>query len=73
MVNTALIPLLSLPVLRLKLDALPLCVPGSIFTHKATNSEINSKPVFNTMYLITKLIRRPRGLNSGKGHHATGR
>jgi hypothetical protein len=39
---------LSHPVLRLKLTALPLCVPGSSFTHKATNSEINSKPVFIT-------------------------
>jgi hypothetical protein len=64
---------LSHPVLRPKLDALPFCVPGSSFTHKATNSEINSKPLFNTMYLITKLITRPRGLNSGKGHHAIGR
>jgi hypothetical protein len=65
--------LLSHPVLRPKLDALPLCVPGLSFTHKVTNSEINSKPVFNTMYLITKLITRPRGLNSGKGHLVTGR
>jgi hypothetical protein len=60
---------LSHPVLRLKLNALPLCVPESSFTHKATNSEINSKPVFITTQLITK----PRGLNGGKGHHATGR
>jgi hypothetical protein len=65
--------LLSHPVLRPKLDALPLCVPGLSFTHKVTNSEINSKPGFNTMYLITKLITRPRGLNIGKGHHAIGR
>jgi hypothetical protein len=63
----------SHPVLRPKLNALHLCVPGSSFTHKVINSEINSKPVFNTTYLITKLITRPRGLNSGKGHHATGR
>jgi hypothetical protein len=34
-----------------------------------TNSEINSRPVFNTTYLIT----RPRGLNSGKGYHARGK
>jgi hypothetical protein len=60
---------MSHPVLRLKLNVLPLCVPGSSFTHKATNSEINSKPVFITTYLVT----RPRGLNSGKGHHAIGR
>jgi hypothetical protein len=39
---------LSHLVLRLKLNAIPLCVPGSNFTHKATNSEINSKPVFIT-------------------------
>jgi hypothetical protein len=64
---------LSHLVLRPKLDALSLCVLGSSFTHKVTNSEINSKPVFNTMYLITKLITRPRGLNSGKGHLITGR
>jgi hypothetical protein len=36
----------SHPVLRLKLNALPLCVPGSSFTHKAINSEINSNLVF---------------------------
>jgi hypothetical protein len=64
---------LSHPVLRPKLDALSLCVLGSSFTHKVINSEINSKLVFNTMYLITKLITRPRGLNSGKGHLITGR
>jgi hypothetical protein len=39
---------LSHPVLRLKLDALNSCVPGSSFTHKATSSEINSKKVFIT-------------------------
>jgi hypothetical protein len=33
---------LSYPILRPKLNALPLFVPGSSFTHKATNSKIKS-------------------------------
>jgi hypothetical protein len=48
LVELLLIGWMSHLVLRLKLNALPLCVPGSSFTHKATNSEINGKPVFIT-------------------------
>jgi hypothetical protein len=29
------------PSFKSKIECIPLCVPGSIFTHKATNSEIN--------------------------------
>jgi hypothetical protein len=34
--------MVSHPVSRPKMNALPLCVPGSSFTYKVTNSEINS-------------------------------
>jgi hypothetical protein len=30
------------PSFKAKTECIPLCVPGSIFTHKVTNSEINS-------------------------------
>jgi hypothetical protein len=30
------------PSFKVKTECIPLCVLGSIFTHKATNSEINS-------------------------------
>jgi hypothetical protein len=32
------------PSFKAKTERIPLCVPGSIFTHKAINSEINSIP-----------------------------
>jgi hypothetical protein len=30
------------PSFKVKYECIPLCVPGLIFTHKATNSEISS-------------------------------
>jgi hypothetical protein len=30
------------PCFKVKTECIPLCVSGSIFTHKTTNSEINS-------------------------------
>jgi hypothetical protein len=37
------------PNFKAKTEYIPLCVPGSIFTHKATNSEINS--ITNVYYI----------------------
>jgi hypothetical protein len=48
---------------KAKTKCIPLCVPGSSFTHKVTNSEIIGK----TSVFITS----PKGLSSGKEHHHT--
>jgi hypothetical protein len=73
-VNMTLIPLLSHPVLRPKLNAFPLCVSGSCFTQKPTNSEINSiTSVYYIESYYKSLLQVQKGLNSGKGHNATGR
>jgi hypothetical protein len=40
--NTALITTFVTPSFKVKTECIPLCVPGSIFTHKVTNSKINS-------------------------------
>jgi hypothetical protein len=40
-VNTALINTSVTPSFKAKTECIPLCVSGSSFTHKATNSEIN--------------------------------
>jgi hypothetical protein len=37
------------PRFKAKTKCIPLCVPGSIFTHKATNSELNS--ITNVYYI----------------------
>jgi hypothetical protein len=42
MINTTLTPLLSHLVFKAITECILLCVSGSIFTHKSTNSEINS-------------------------------
>jgi hypothetical protein len=39
------------PNFKVKTECIPLCVPGSIFTHKATNSEINS--ITNVYYNLS--------------------
>jgi hypothetical protein len=39
------------PSFKVKTECIPLCVPGSIFTHKATNSEINS--ITNVYYNLS--------------------
>jgi hypothetical protein len=66
MVNTALIPLMSHPVFRPKLNV-PLCVSGSSFTHKATNSGIN---IITSVYYIISyykyFLQVQEGLSSGK-------
>jgi hypothetical protein len=42
MINTSLITTFVISSFKVKTECIPLCVPGSIFTHKATNSEIDS-------------------------------
>jgi hypothetical protein len=62
----ALIPLLSHPVLRPKLNAF-LCVPGLSFTHKVVNSEINN--ITSVYYIVSyykHLLQVQNGLSSGK-------
>jgi hypothetical protein len=39
------------PRFRVKTECIPLCVPGSIFTHKATTSEINN--ITNVYYNVS--------------------
>jgi hypothetical protein len=51
MVNTALIPLLSNLVFKAKTECIPSCVLGSCFTHKSTNSEINS--IISVYYIVS--------------------
>jgi hypothetical protein len=57
---------MSHPVLMPKLNAFLYVCQDQVSHIKVTNSEINSKLVFITMYLNTKLITRPRGLHSEK-------
>jgi hypothetical protein len=66
MVNMALISFFVTLSFKVKIECIPLCVLGSNFTHKMTNSEMNSKTnVFITSNLITSLKR----LSNGKEHH----
>jgi hypothetical protein len=68
------IRLLSHPVFRSKLNAF-LYVSGSSFTHKVTNSRINS--ITNVYYIVSylqKLITSTERTKQQKRHHlATGR
>jgi hypothetical protein len=56
------------PSFKAKTKCFPLCVPGSSFTHKATNSEINS--MTSVYYIISyykkNLLHVQNGLSSGK-------
>jgi hypothetical protein len=55
----ALITTFETPNFKTKTECILLCVPGSRFTHKATNSKINSLTVFNTSNHITKAFAIP--------------
>jgi hypothetical protein len=53
------------PSFKVKTECIPLCVLGSIFTHKITNSEINSitsvyyiESYYKTYYKTKKSIKR---------------
>jgi hypothetical protein len=55
------------PNFKAKTECIPLCVPGSSFTHKVTNSEINS--ITSVYYIISyykNLLQVQNGLSSGK-------
>jgi hypothetical protein len=59
------------PNFNVKTEWIPLCVSRSSFTHKPTNSEINSK---TSVFITSNLITSPKGLSSRMGHRrATGR
>jgi hypothetical protein len=46
------------PSFKVKTECIPLCVPGSIFTHKATNREINCiTSVYYNVSLIQNLLQ----------------
>jgi hypothetical protein len=46
------------PSFKFKTECIPLCVPRSIFTHRATNSEINSiTSVYYNVSLIQNLLQ----------------
>jgi hypothetical protein len=46
------------PSFKVKTECIPLCVPKSIFTHKTTNSEINSiTNVYYNVSLIQNLLQ----------------
>jgi hypothetical protein len=49
MVNMALITTFVTPSFKAKIECIPLCVLGSIFTYKVTNSEIKS--ITNVCYI----------------------
>jgi hypothetical protein len=51
MVNTALITTSVTPSSKAKTECIILCVPGSSFTHKVTNSETNS--ITNVYYIVS--------------------
>jgi hypothetical protein len=48
-VNMTLITTFVTPSFKAKTECIPLCVPGSIFTHKVINSEIYS--IANVYYI----------------------
>jgi hypothetical protein len=57
---------LSQPVFKAKTKCIPLCVPGSSFTHKATNSGINS--ITSAYYIVSyykNFLQVQEGLSSG--------
>jgi hypothetical protein len=50
-----------------KTKCIPLCVPGSSFIHKATNSGLNSiTSVYYIVYYYKNLLQVQKGLSSGK-------
>jgi hypothetical protein len=55
------------PNFKAKTECIPLCVPGSSFTHKVTNSEINSiTSVYYIVSYLQNLLQVQKGLSSGK-------
>jgi hypothetical protein len=56
------------PNFQAKTECIPLCVPGSSFTHKAINSGINN--ITSVYYIIPyykNLLQVQKGLNTEKG------
>jgi hypothetical protein len=52
---------------KTKTECTPLCMPGSSFTHKATNSGINN--ITSIYYIVSydkNLLQVQKGLSSGK-------
>jgi hypothetical protein len=56
------------PNFKAKTECIPLCVPGLSFTHKVTNSEINSiiSVYCIVSYYKKNLLQVQNGLSSGK-------